>query len=86
MQDYENWKLQKAKEIILIEEKARDDNPYIICAACDLKIANLFKIGPITNQYFRQLFEHIDYNLEKLPYNELGDYFCSMLMAIPGSK
>ena len=53
MQDYENWKLQKAKEIILIEEKARDDNPYIICAACDLKIANLFKIGPITNQYFR---------------------------------
>lgn len=40
------------------------------------------KVGPINGQYFRELFEYLSDNVQPLVYNELGDYFCSMLMTI----
>jgi hypothetical protein len=53
-----------------------------MCSTCQVKIAKLNKVGPISNQYFRELFEYIGDNVKLLDYNELGDYFCSMLMTI----
>lgn len=44
------------------------------------------KIGPINNLYFREVFDYIEENLKPLAYNELGDYFCSMLMTIYTEK
>jgi hypothetical protein len=82
MKLYEVWKLEKYKLVRLLEELGTDHDPYIMCATCNVKIAKLNKVGPISNQYFRELFEYIADNVKLLDYNELGDYFCSMLMTI----
>jgi hypothetical protein len=65
-----------------MEILATDHDPYLICATCQVKVARLNKVGPISHQYFRELFEYLDENVKLLVYNELGDYFCSMLMTI----
>lgn len=58
-EDYENWKLMKYKEMIELEQLVNDHDPYVVCSTCQLKIAKLNKVGPISNSYFRELFECI---------------------------
>jgi hypothetical protein len=82
LRKYEEWKVAKFHSVVALEQLATDHSPYLICSTCHLKISKLNNVGPITNQYFRDLFEHLPCNVQPLAYNELGDYFCSMLMTI----
>lgn len=78
--------MEKYKSVMELESLATDHDPYIVCSECRVKIAKLNKIGPTNGSYFRELFEYYEDNVVKLPYSELGDYFCGMMMTIHVEK
>ena len=55
---YIEWKEDKIREVRILEDKALNNDAYLICAVdnCNMKIVKMQKIGNIVNTYYRDIF------------------------------
>lgn len=69
--DYNRWKQGKLKEILEIERKALDHDTYLACGedSCGLRLAKLKRVGPVSQEIYRDLYEYEAENVEAASFN-----------------
>lgn len=77
------WKQAKLKEVRAIERKAEDRDSYLGCGedSCGLRVAKLVKVGPVSGEIFRDLYEVERENVVELEFNDMDCHFCTLLMS-----
>lgn len=77
--------MSKYNDVKMLEEKGLNHDAYLVCGVdnCHLKISKMHKIGSISNQYYRDLFDYEKQNIILLENNELdGDHFSNTMMGM----